>query len=204
MSISFNGTSKNLYGSVIVIDPGHGYNKSASTFDPGAVGHVVEQKINMAISKTLAATLQMYGATVYVLPTGTDYINLYDRSEYAARYNPDLFISIHCNSTTKGSGVRGVEAYYFTPFSQPLAEMVAENMADYYQDYVYGNSKKYNRGAKYNYFTVTLEQQFPSILIECGFVTDEKEAMALNNSTHQMGLSSAITEAVIDYISGNY
>ncbi len=204
LSISFNGTSKNLYGSVIVIDPGHGYNKSASTFDPGAVGHVVEQKINMAISNVLASSLRMHGATVHVLPTGTDYINLYDRSEYAARYNPDLFISIHCNSTTKGSGVRGVEAYYFTPFSQPLAETVAENMGDYYQDYVYGNNKNYNRGAKYNYFTVTLEQQFPSILIECGFVTDEKEAMALNNPTHQQGFANAITEAVIKYIAGNY
>lgn len=204
LSITFNGTSKRLSGSVIVIDPGHGYNKSATTFDPGAVGHVVEQKINMAISNVLASTLKAQGATVYVLPTGTEYINLYDRSEYAARYNPDLFISIHCNSTTKGSGVRGVEAYYFTPFSQPLAALVTENMADYYQDYVYGNSKSYNRGAKYNYFTVTLEQQFPSILIECGFVTDEKEAMALNNSTHQQGLANAITEAIADYIAGNY
>ena len=204
LTMTFNGMSKSLYGSVIVIDPGHGYNKSATTFDPGAVGHVVEQTINMAISKVLASTLKAQGATVYVLPTGTEYINLYDRSEYAARYNPDLFISIHCNSTTKGSGVRGVEAYYFTPFSQPLAALVTENMADYYQDYVYGNSKSYNRGAKYNYFTVTLEQQFPSILIECGFVTDEKEAMALNNSTHQQGLANAITEAIVDYISGNY
>ncbi len=204
LSISFNSTSKSLYGSVIVIDPGHGYNKSSSALDPGAVGHVVERSINLAISNALAGTLQAYGATVYVLPTSTEYINLYDRSEYAARYNPDLFISIHCNSTTKGSGVRGVEAYYFTPFSQPLAKMVAENMAGYYKNYVYGNSKNYNRGAKYNYFTVTLEQQFPSILVECGFVTDEKEAMALNNPTHQFGLSNAITEAVIDYISGNY
>ncbi len=204
LTFRFNGTSRNLFGSVIVIDPGHGYNKSSSTFDPGAVGHVVEQKINIAISKVLTSTLQMYGATVYMLPTDTQYINLYDRSEYAARYNPDLFISIHCNSTTKGSGIRGVEAYYFTPFSQPLAELTAEKMASYYKNSVYENSKNYNRGAKYNYFTVTLEQQFPSILVECGFVTDEKEAMALNNSTHQQGLAFAITEAVIDYLAGNY
>ena len=204
LTFRFNGTSRNLFGSVIVIDPGHGYNKSASVLDPGAVGHVVEQKINLAISKVLTSTLQAYGATVYMLPTDSQYINLYDRSEYASRYNPDLFISIHCNSTTKGSGVRGVEAYYFTPFSQPLAALVSENMADYYQDYVYGNSKNYNRGAKYNYFTVTLEQQFPSILVECGFVTDEKEAIALNNETHQQGLALAITEAVIDYLAGNF
>ncbi len=204
LTFRFNGTSRSLYGSVIVIDPGHGYNKSASIFDPGAVGHVVEQKINIAISRVLTSTLQANGATVYMLPTDTQYINLYDRSEYASRYNPDLFISIHCNSTTRGDGVRGVEAYYFTPFSQPLAELVTKRMASYYKNNVYGNSKNYNRGAKYNYFTVTLEQQFPSILIECGFVTDEKEAMALNNSNVQQGLANAITEAVREYFAGNY
>ena len=204
LTFRFNGSSRNLFGSVIVIDPGHGYNKSASTFDPGAVGHVVEQKINIAISKALTSTLQAYGATVYMLPTDKQYINLYDRSEHASRYNPDVFISIHCNSTTKGSGVRGVEAYYFTPFSQPLADLVSKKMASYYKNSVYGNSKNYNRGAKYDYFTVTLEQQFPSILVECGFVTDEKEAMALNNSQHQQGLAWAIAEAVSEYLAGNY
>ena len=204
LTFSFNGSSRSLYGSVIVIDPGHGYNKSASVFDPGAVGHVVEQKINIAISKVLTSTLQANGATVYMLPTDTKYINLYDRSEYASRYDPDLFISIHCNSTVKGNGTRGVEAYYFTPFSQPLASLVTENMSSYYKNYVYGDSKNYNRGAKYDYFTVTLEQQFPSILIECGFVSDEKEAMALNNSSVQQGLANAITEAVRSYLAGNY
>lgn len=204
LTFRFNGSSRSLYGSVIVIDPGHGYNKSASTLDPGAVGHVVEQKINIAISKALTNALQSNGATVYMLPTDSQYINLYDRSEYASRYNPDLYISIHCNSTNKGKGVRGVEAYYFTPFSQPLADLASKNMASYYKNYVYGDSKNYNRGAKYNYFAVTLEQQFPSILIECGFVTDEKEAMALNNSSVQQGLANAITEAVRTYLAGNY
>ena len=203
LTFSFNGNSQSLYGTVIVIDPGHGYNKSSSVFDPGAVGHVVEQKINLAVSEVLTQTLRAYGATVYMLPTHEEYINLYERSERAAKYDPDLFISIHCNSTTKGSGVRGVETYYFTPFSQPLAERIAENMASYYKKSVYKNSKNYNRGAKYNYFAVTLEQQFPSILVECGFVTDEKEAMALNNPTHQQGLAYEITNAIIEYLGNN-
>lgn len=203
LTIRFNGYRSSIYGAVIVIDPGHGYNKSASVFDPGAVAHVLEQSINIAIAEKLTQTLQAAGATVYMLPTDTTYINLYDRSSYAAQYDPDVFISVHCNSVAKGEGIRGVEAYYFTPFSQPLAALVSKSMADYYEEYVYGDGVNRNRGAKYNYFAVTLEQQFPSILIESGFITDYEEAMALNDPSVQQGLASAITEAVIEYFAEN-
>lgn len=203
LTLRFNGYRSSIRGAVIVIDPGHGYNKSATVFDTGAVGHVIEQKINIAISKKLRDSLEAAGAKVYMLPTDTEYINLYDRSEYARRYNPDLYLSIHCNSVNKGEGVRGVEAYYFTPFSQPLANIVCKNMANYYKNQVYRDGKDRNRGDKYNYFAVTLEQEFPSILIECGFVSDSTEAMALNNSSTQSGLADAITQSVIEYFARN-
>lgn len=203
LTLRFNGYRSSIYGAVIVIDPGHGYNSSASVLDPGAVGHVVEQKINIELARKLTARLQSAGAVVYMMPTDTKYIDLYDRSEYARQFDPDLFISVHCNSVLKGEGVRGVEAYYFTPFSQPIASLVSEKMANYYERYVYGDGKNRNRGAKYNYFAVTLEQEFPSILIESGFVTDYKEAMALNNPAVQDGLANAITEAVIEYFARN-
>ena len=200
LTITFNGYNTNMYGTVIVVDPGHGYNTSASSVDPGAVGHVVENKINLAIAKELTEQLRNAGATVYMLPSDREYISVYDRSEYARRYSPDIYISVHCNSVENGEGVRGVEAYYFTPFSQPLAALVSEKMANYYRNNVYGDGKNRNRGAKYNYFAVTLEQEFASILVECGFVTDYSEAMALNDPEHQSGLAGAIVDAVSEYL----
>ena len=201
LTITFNGYNTSLSGTTIVVDPGHGYSRTSASIDPGAVGHVVEQEINLAIAKQLTAQLKSAGATVYMLPTDTTYISVYDRSDYARRnYHPDIFISIHCNSVANGAGVRGVEAYYFTPFSQPLAALVSRKMANYYQNSVYGDGKNRDRGAKYDYFAVTLEQEFASILVECGFVTDYNEAMALNNSTHQAGLAGAIVEAVREYL----
>lgn len=200
LTITFNGYNQSLYGTTIVVDPGHGYNTSPNDIDPGAVGHVVEQKINLEIARKLTAALQSAGANVYMLPSDTTYISVYDRSEYARRYDPDIYIAVHCNSVENGEGVRGVEAYYFTPFSQPLAELVSSKMARYYERNVYGDGKNRDRGAKYNYFAVTLEQEFASILVECGFVTDYQEAMALNNSSHQSGLANAIVEAVSEYL----
>lgn len=200
LRIAFNGYNSSLYGTTIVIDPGHGYNKSATEFDPGAVGHVLEQTINIAIARKLTSALENAGATVYMLPTDTTYINLYDRSNYARRYKPDIYIAVHCNSVENGEGVRGVEAYYFTPFSQPLAAAISEKMGKYYTNNVYGDGKNHNRGAKYDYFAVTLEQEFASILVECGFVSDYKEAMALNDSGNQYGLANAIVEGISEYL----
>ena len=200
LTISFNGYPTSLSGVTVVIDPGHGYNKSATNVDPGAVGHVVEQVINIQIARKLTSALESAGARVYMLPTDTEYINLYDRSTRARRYNPDIYIAVHCNSVEDGEGVRGVEAYYFTPFSQPLAALVSKKMASYYQNNVYGDGKNRDRGAKYNYFAVTLEQEFASILVECGFVTDYKEAMALNDSATQSGLANAMVEAISEYL----
>lgn len=203
LTLRFNGYHSSLYGAVIVVDPGHGYNTNPTSIDPGAVGHIVEQPTNLAIAKRLVEKLRAAGANVYMIPSDTTYVNLYDRSEYARQFNPDLFISVHCNSVLKGEGVRGVEAYYFTPFSQPLAALVSKNMARYYENHVYNDGKNRNRGAKYNYFAVTLEQEFPSILIESGFVTDSKEAMALNNPSVQDGLADAIVDSVIQFFARN-
>ncbi len=201
LTITFNGCPTSLSGVTIAIDPGHGYNTSATSVDPGAVGHVVEADINLAIAKELTSQLRNAGANVYMLPSDTTYISVYDRSSYArSHYDPDIYIAVHCNSVEKGEGVRGVEAYYFTPFSQPLAAAVSRRMASYYEQNVYGDGKNRDRGAKYNYFAVTLEQEFASILVECGFVTDYDEAMAMNNPTHQSGLAGAIVEAVRDYL----
>lgn len=201
LTLTFNGCNQSLSGTTIVVDPGHGYNNSASVFDPGAVGHVTEQKINLAIAKQLYQQLQNAGATVYILPTDTTFISVYYRSTYARQYNPDIYIAIHCNALEDGEGVRGCEAHYFTPWSQPLAACISQRMATYYQNNVYGDGKNRNRGAYYNYFAVTLQQEFASVLVESGFVTDYTEAMALNNPDHQYGLANAIVQGIKDYIS---
>ena len=56
-----------------------------------------------------------------------------------------------------------------------------------------------DRGEKYNYFFVTQQQEFPSILVECGFVTNYTEAMALANSKHQKGIANSIAEGIRNY-----
>lgn len=62
----FNGCTRSLQGTVIVIDPGHGMTSSGK-IDPGGVGHVTDQAVGLAISKQLEAKLSCRRR--YRLPT---------------------------------------------------------------------------------------------------------------------------------------
>ncbi len=194
----FNGPRNSISGSTIVIDPGHGYT-GASQFDPGAVGHIKEQEANLAISKLVTRYLEDEGARVYRLNTESETYETEQRASYARQYNPDVFLSIHCNAA--GSSAKGAEAFYFTPFSQPLAKYISSALGSYLSENVHGGGSGLNRGAKYNYFFVTQQQEFASVLIETAFVTNYTEAMALAKSSHHKGFAKAIVNGLKKYLS---
>jgi len=199
LTLRFNGYKRSLAGMVFVIDPGHGLGAiTPGVFDPGATGQVVEEKENIAMAKILTAKLTAQGATVHMLQTDTTQINSYTRSSYARQFSPDMYIAIHCNSAS--ADARGTEAFYFTPFSQPLANSVSSSVASYFTNNVYSDKANKNRGAKWDYYAVTLQYDFPSILVEPGFVTNMEDAMALDNPTNQAGICDAIINGVVQYL----
>lgn len=197
LTFRFNGYRSSLDGATVVIDPGHGYT-GAETFDPGAVGHIKEQEANLAIAKLVEEKLSAAGARVIRLKTESETYVTAQRASVARQYSPDLFLAIHCNAASSESA-KGAEAYYFTPFSQPLADSVSKRIGSYLGSNVHG-SESLDRGENYNYFFVTQQQDFPSVLIECGFVTNYTEAMALANPTHQSGIAQAIVNGAADYL----
>lgn len=196
--LKFNNKNTSLSGTVVVIDPGHGMTSSGK-IDPGAVGHITEQSALPPITKYLQQELTSRGATVYRLNTESQYYDTEQRAELARQYNPDIFISIHCNKVVGKPEVKGTEAWYFTPWSQPLAASVSSSVSSYFSRNVYGGAS-YNRGAKYNYFWVTLQQDFASILLETGFVSNYDDAMALSNPSHQQGIANAIADGIQNYL----
>ncbi len=196
LTLRFNGYNNSLAGAVFVVDPGHGMT-AKGIIDPGAVGAVNEHTINWIVAQKLTAQLQAAGATVYMLPTHTTYIDSFQRSSYARQYKPDMYISIHCNAVSgNGEGIRGTEVHYFMPFSQPLASGIVNNLASFWHGY-YGDGKNRNRGTYWNWFAVTLQQDFPSVLVELGFITDSVEVMAMYNNTDQ--LAAAIVQGCREY-----
>ncbi|MCL2086871.1 MAG: N-acetylmuramoyl-L-alanine amidase [Oscillospiraceae bacterium] len=201
LMLTFPVLTNNIQNMNIVIDPGHGYGRSATVFDPGAIGHVIEFDVNLAIAKKLEQRLKAMGARAVRLTTESNFILTKLRPAAARQYNCDLFISIHSNKVGGDDSVRGTEVYYYTPFSQPLAREISASISSYFTNNVYKDKANKNRGAKYTYFNVTLQHDFPSVLVETGFVSNMEDAMAMANSRHQDGIVEAIIKGIQNYIS---
>jgi len=198
--ITFPALTNSLAGMNIVIDPGHGLKEDGVTLDPGAIGHVVEQKVVLETAKRLKERLESLGANSVRLQTESSFLLTKIRPNYARQYDCDLFISIHANSATGNPEARGTEVWYYTPFSEPLASAVSKNVSSYFERNVYSDGKNMNRGAKYSYFWVTTAQDFPSVLVELGFVTNYEDAMAMASHEHQEGIAKAIANGVQEYL----
>ena len=124
--------------STVVIDAGHGGK------DPGASGkHSKEKNITLAIALKLGHYIHEYMPGVKVIYTRkTDrFIPLYKRAEIANKNHADLFISIHCNSSTSPRPY-GAETFVLGLHKNKANLEIAqkENAAIRYED----NPKKYN------------------------------------------------------------
>ena len=99
---------------VIVLDPGHGGS------DPGAPNSrfgLKESDINYKIAIYAKQELERYEGVKVYLTRYADCPSIYDRGEFAKRYNADLVVSIHINSSESQSA-RGAEVWVTQDNSQ--------------------------------------------------------------------------------------
>jgi N-acetylmuramoyl-L-alanine amidase len=91
---------------VVVLDPGHGGK------DPGAIGYsgVYEKNITLAFGRELKKELETQGYKVYLTRNTDVFIPLRERVNIARKYDADLFISIHADST-KNRNAKGLSVY---------------------------------------------------------------------------------------------
>jgi N-acetylmuramoyl-L-alanine amidase len=201
LMLTFRNITQSLTGMTIVIDPGHGRTASGG-FDPGAIGQIREWDANIAVARKLRDRLAALGANAHILPTETEFISAFEeRNNRARTLGADLYISLHTNAAGVGNTTaKGQEVWYFTPFSQPLALAITNNISAYFQNNVYADGVSRNRGAKYSFYAMTLAQDFPSVMVELGFVANMEDAMALANETHQTGIANAIAAGIQQYL----
>ena len=199
LMLTFEILTNNIANMTIVIDPGHGLTEGGY-HDPGAIGHIEEANANLAVAKLLEQKLTALGANVVRLHTEDTFYDTKQRPYVAREYGCDLYIAIHSNKAGVESA-RGTECYYYTSWSQPLAEALTNSVSSYFTNYVYSDYADRNRGDLYSYMWTTKQQDFPSVLIEMGFVSNYEDAMALADPVHQDGIAQAIADGILTYIS---
>lgn len=189
--VKFTKYPKSLSEAIVVIDPGHGLG------DPGASrSGINESNINAVLADKTAQKLRAAGATVYVLPTATENIYYKERAARARQYNPDIFISIHCNSTESlTTTARGAMTFYYNSFSQPLAQGVVKNVTS-----ALGYSN-ISRPCLQDAYSVTVQNDFSSLLLETAFMSNSEDLAILTNSAKQDAIASAVVNGVKEFCS---
>lgn len=184
-----NNPPASMSSARIVIDPGH------CNTDPGALGFredYNEYEVNLAISKYLKAELESMGAYVYMNNTTNGKVELLTRLNNGKSADPHLLISVHANSATSSSA-SGSEAYYFNAFSSDLASKASSATASALETG--------NRGAKFGRFYMTRDSEFPAILLETGFVSNQSEYYKLITASYQKSIASSVASSIKSFLS---
>ena len=170
---------------VIVIDPGHGGD------DCGAIReNITEKSITLDISQRVKELLTKQGYTVHMTREGDETVSLQERVEFSENIQPDIFVSIHVNSSEKPE-ITGVETHYYRQESLSLAQTIHASMAS--------NIKTNNRGLFKSKFYVINHTTSPAILVEIGFLSNAEERAELTSEKRKQATAKAIAEGVQNY-----
>lgn len=187
-----SGSRGERTGYTVVLDAGHGGNDSG-TFS----GKILEKNITLPVTEIMQDLLEAQGINVVMTRTEDVYVGLEERTEISNAEDPDLFVSIHCNSYEKDSSIKGMECYYQAEgvAGQEFAEQIMELIAQR------GHTK--SRGARAEEYYVTQHTEAPAILIELGFMSNSSECTKLNSSEYQQVLAQDIVDGIVLCLTGD-
>jgi N-acetylmuramoyl-L-alanine amidase len=167
----------------VVIDAGHG------GFDRGGIPRqrVPESMMNLDVAQRLKAILQASGYRVVMTRDSDVFIPLGTRVAIANSYRDAIFVCIHFNATPR-SAASGIETYFYSSQSLGLASAI--------HYYVASGAPSANRGVRRRGFFVLRRTTIPSVLVECGFLTNPNEAQYAQNSAYRQKLAMEIAHGI--------
>lgn len=192
---------------IILIDPGHG------GFDGGGSSKTgtVEKDINLTISLKLKAELENKGYKVCLTRESDEGLyekgttikekkreDLRKRRDMKEEVKCDVFISIHQNMFPQEKCYGAQVWHGSNDKSQKLADSIQNSLKETIQD---GN-KRVSKPAGDSYLILRDTYEGASVLIECGFLSNQAEAERLKTEEHQnlivkgisLGLDNFFTE----------
>lgn len=189
---------------IILLDPGHG------GIDGGAVSKngTVEKDINLSIGKKLKVNLEKKGYKVIM--TREDDIGLYsdkgrirdkknedlnNRCKMKKESNCDIFISIHLNMFEQ-SQYYGAQVWYAKEGeSAELAHILQQNLIKDLNN----NNKRKEKCAKGAYKILRCYTDIPSVLVECGFLSNLEEEQKLKTDSYQEKIATSLANSIEEF-----
>lgn len=192
----------------VIIDPGHGGE------DGGAVGYsgTIEKDLNLTISLRLKDLLEWNGFEVEMTrdtdcsihDEGLSTIGERKKSDMYHRldlYNSDLqavVISIHLNQYPDSS-IQGSQVFYSQ--NNPASEELAKSIQNAIKTQLQPDNHREIKPAEKNLFLL-FHAKPPTVLVECGFLSNPEEEALLLQEEYQTKLAMSIFDGMMDYLTG--
>ena len=167
----------------VVIDAGHGGHDRGGI--PGQ--RIAEKDMTLDVALRLRNVLSANGYHVVMTRSTDVFVPLGGRVAIANSYRNAVFVCIHFNATGR-SGASGIETYFYSRESLPLASAV--------HYYVTGGAPSANRGVRRRGYYVLRKTAIPAVLVECGFLTNPTEAAYAQSAGYRQKLADEIAAGI--------
>ena len=186
----------------VIIDPGHG------GIDVGTVGidGSLEKNINLSISLDLYDFLMVSGINT-VLTRDGDYemyrageqrtkSDLYNRMDYINSGPNSILISIHQNHF-ENEAEWGTQVWY-SP-NDEISPTLADKILQSVKKNIQPENKRENKVSDNSYY-ILYKAQKPSVMVECGFVSNENENKRLQDKEYQRDMAYSILAGICEEV----
>lgn len=184
----------------VIIDPGHG------GIDVGTVGidGSLEKNINLSISLDLYDYLMVSGINT-VLTRDGDYevyragekrtkSDLYNRMDFINSVPNSILISIHQNHF-ENEAEWGTQVW-FSP-NDEISPTLADKILRSVKRNIQPENKRENKVSDNSYY-ILYKAQKPSVMVECGFVSNKNENNKLQDKEYQKDMAYSILAGICE------
>jgi N-acetylmuramoyl-L-alanine amidase len=195
-------TGDNKAPITVMIDAGHG------GIDPGAPskdGTMKEKDLTLQISRKIQEQAAAYNVNVVMTRTDDNLpgggTNIHDglraRTALAEKVKPDMYISIHISHSDKEGPYSGFEVWVSnkenerTNKSRQLGAALTQELSTLY------TTEKTLKQRTTNIWVLE-RTPCPAVLIECGYIDNEKDLAFINNSRNQEAVAKKILEGIVN------
>ena len=173
----------------VVIDAGHGGSDVGATRN-----NIYEKDITLKIAKLVEKKLNQKNVKTYMVREKDKTVSLAERCDFSNEKKPDIFVSIHVNSSTN-ENIKGIETHWYKSDSLNYANCVHKEMQK--------KIKKWNtndRGLFNSKFYVINHTEAPAILCEIGFISNKEERDEITKAERQEETAEAIADGIYNYL----
>ena len=170
----------------VVIDSGHGGHDHGATIDD-----VTEKNLVTEITNKIKALHSDAKVVFHYTRSDDQFVELSDRANFINQIKPDLAISLHVNQN-KNAEANGFEIFISDKNSEKSKEL-AEKLAS-----KFSKTQLKSRGVKTAPFMVLKKSEYPTMVVELGFISNENDRNYITSENGQTEIAKTILEFASD------